>query len=233
MPVPPLAEPAPGAPAEGEGDPWEAFNRKMFWFNDKLDVYALGPAAKGWDFAVPDRVQTCIANFFYNLRFPIETLNDLLQGKVQYAASDVGRFFVNTTIGLAGFFDPATSLGMELHWEDFGQTLGWWGVGTGPYLVLPVLGPSNLRDGGGLIVDTAASITPFFVSSYYLLGARTVDLVNTRAIYADTIEKAKESSIDYYTFVRNAYLQRRVGLINDHISAREGTQEDLYHPEGD
>ena len=100
-------------------------------------------------------------------------MNDLLQGKVQYAVSDVGRFFVNTTVGIAGFFDPATSLGMELHWEDFGQTLGWWGVGTGPYLMLPILGPSDIRDGGGLIVDTASSITPFFVSSYYTLAART------------------------------------------------------------
>jgi phospholipid-binding lipoprotein MlaA len=232
MPLPPLAEPAPQPPGV-EGDPWESFNRRMFWFNDKLDDYVLEPAAKGWDFVMPNRVETCVSNFFYNLRFPIHTLNDLLQGKVQYAVTDVGRFFVNTTIGLAGFFDPATSLGLEHHWEDFGQTLGWWGVGTGPYLVLPVLGPSDLRDGGGLMVDTAASITPFFVSSYYLVAARTVDLVNTRAVYADAIQKAKDSSLDYYTFVRNAYLQRRASLVNDQAAATEATQEDLYHPEGD
>jgi phospholipid-binding lipoprotein MlaA len=174
-----------------------------------------------------------VSNFFYNLRFPIETLNDLLQGKVQYAVSDVGRFFVNTTVGIAGFFDPATSLGMELHWEDFGQTLGWWGVGTGPYLMLPILGPSNIRDAGGLIVDTASSITPFFVSGYYPLAARTVDIVNTRAVYADTIHRAKGSSFDYYAFVRNAYLQRRAGLVNDEAPATEKSQEELYHPEGD
>ena len=231
MPLPPLR--AQEAPAAAESDPLESLNRKIFWFNDKLDVYVLEPTAKGWDFVMPNRVQTCVSNFFYNLRFPIETLNDLLQGKVQYAVSDVGRFFVNTTFGIAGFFDPATSLGMELHWEDFGQTLGWWGVGTGPYLMLPILGPSDIRDGGGLIVDTASSITPFFVGSYYLLAARTVDIVNTRAVYADTIRRAKESSFDYYTFVRNAYLQRRAGLVNDEAPATEKGQEELYHPEGD
>ena len=227
--------PAPSqeAVADRESDPFESVNRKIFWFNDKLDTYVLEPAAKGWDFVMPHRVETCVSNFFYNLRFPIETLNDLLQGKPKYAASDVGRFLVNTTVGIAGFFDPATSLGMELHWEDFGQTLGWWGVGTGPYLMLPILGPSDLRDGGALIVDTASSITPFFVSSYYTVGARAVDIVNTRAVYADTIRRAKESSFDYYSFVRNAYLQRREGLINDQAPGREKNQDELYHPEGD
>src|SRR5262245_3087007 len=191
MPAPPLEQPAPLAPGVTENDPLESFNRKIFWFNDKVDSYVLAPTAKGWNYVVPDEIQTCLTNFFYNLRFPIQTVNDLLQGKVQRAASDVGRFFVNTTVGVAGFFDPASSVGLDFQWEDFGQTLGWWGVGTGPYLVLPILGPSDIRDGGGLIFDTAASITPFFVNGYYLFAARSVDLVNTRAIYADTIEKAK------------------------------------------
>jgi phospholipid-binding lipoprotein MlaA len=230
MPAPPLQEPVPAAPPITENDPLEPFNRKIFWFNDKVDSYVLEPTAKGWNFVVPSEIQTCLSNFFYNLRFPIQTVNDLLQGKVQRAASDVGRFFVNTTVGVAGFFDPASSVGLELQWEDFGQTLGWWGVDTGPYLVLPLLGPSDIRDGGGLIFDTAASITPFFVNGYYLFAARSVDLINTRAIYADTIEKAKESSIDYYTFVRNAYLQRRAALIRDQEAVTPETQEDLYHP---
>jgi phospholipid-binding lipoprotein MlaA len=230
MPLPPLEQPAPEVPAVTENDPWEPFNRKIFWFNDKVDSYVLEPTAKGWNYVVPNEIQTCLSNFFFNLRFPIQTANDLLQGKVQRAAKDVGRFFVNTTVGVAGFFDPATSVGLDLQWEDFGQTLGWWGVGTGPYLVLPILGPSDVRDGGGLIVDTAASITPFFVNGYYLFAARSVDLINTRAIYADTIEKAKESSIDYYTFVRNAYLQRRAGLIRDQAAATAESEEDLYHP---
>src|SRR4026208_2081498 len=106
MPVPPLDQPSAPAPIT-ERDPWEPFNRKIFWFNDKVDSYVLEPTAKGWNFVVPNEIQTCLTNFFYNLRFPIQTVNDLLQGKVQRAASDVGRFFVNTTFGVAGFFDPA------------------------------------------------------------------------------------------------------------------------------
>jgi phospholipid-binding lipoprotein MlaA len=222
-------EPVPGT---AENDPLESFNRKVFWFNDHLDTYVLEPVAKGWDYVLPRRVETCISNFFWNLHFPIDTVNAALQGKFKDAGSDVGRFLVNTTVGVAGFFDPATSLGLELHWEDFGQTLGWWGVGTGPYLMLPILGPSDIRDGGGLIVDSATSITPFFVNSYILLGARTVEIVNIRAQYLDTIRKAKEAAFDYYSFVRNAYLQRRAGLINDHEPTSPGTQEDPYHPEG-
>ncbi len=231
MPLPPL-EPAEQAPLVKEHDPWEPFNRRMFWFNEKLDSFVLAPAAKGWDFVVPSYIQTSVSNFFYNLRFPITTFNDLLQGKVVYAASDVGRFLVNTTFGVAGFFDPASEVGLVFRWQDFGLTLGTWGVGTGPYVVLPVLGPSSVRDGSGLVVDTAASITPFFVGSYYLLAARSVDLVNTRTIYAETIQQARESSIDYYTFVRNAFLQRRDALLSDRAAATEQTHEDLYHPDG-
>jgi len=220
-------------PAAAENDPIESVNRKIFWFNDHLDMYVLEPVAKGWHFVLPDRVETSITNFFYNLRFPIHTLNALLQGKFKNAGIDVGRFVVNTTVGVAGFFDPATGWGLPMHWEDFGQTLGWWGVGPGPYLVLPLLGPSDIRDGGGLIVDSAASITPFFVNTYILLGARAVEIVNTRAQYLDIVRKAKESAFDYYTFVRNAYLQRRVGLINDEEPHEDGSQQDLYHPEGE
>jgi len=233
LPSGPPAKPA-GVPASVENDPIESVNRKIFWFNDKLDVYVLEPVAKGWHWVIPDRVETSVTNFFYNLRFPIHTLNDLLQGKFKDAGIDVGRFLVNTTVGVAGFFDPATGWGLPLHWEDFGQTLGWWGVGPGPYLVLPLLGPSDLRDGGGLIVDSAASVTPFFVDTYILLGARAVEIVNTRALYLEEVRKAKESAFDYYVFVRNAYLQRRLGYINDYREP-SGTEnlEDLYHPEGE
>jgi phospholipid-binding lipoprotein MlaA len=220
-------------PAIEENDPIESVNRKIFWFNDKLDVYVLEPVAKGWHFVLPDRVQTCITNFFYNLRFPIHTLNDTLQGKFKDAGIDVGRFLVNTTVGVAGFFDPATGWGLPMHWEDFGQTLGVWGAGSGPYLVLPLLGPSDIRDGAGLMVDSVSTIYPFFVDTYYVLGARAVEIVNTRAHYLDEIAKAKESALDYYVFVRNAYLQRRAGLINDYAAGTPApTEEDIYHPEG-
>jgi phospholipid-binding lipoprotein MlaA len=233
--TPPGWQPASGQPVSNsvEYDPLESFNRKVFWFNDQLDIYVLEPVATGWHYVLPGRVQTSISNFFWNLHFPIDVVNATLQGKFKDAGSDIGRFLINTTIGVAGFFDPATSLGFELRWEDFGQTLGWWGVCPGPYLVLPVLGPSNIRDAGGLAVDTATSITPFFVNGYILVAARTVDLVNTRAQYLEEIRKAKEAAFDYYTFVRNAYLQRRTSLINDEEMPPPGAQEDLYHPEGD
>ena len=110
-------------------------NRKVFWFNDRLDVYVLEPVAKGWNHVASKPVQRSVSNFFTNLRSPIVVVNDLLQGKVKNGASDVGRFAVNTTIGVLGFFDRATPLGLEQHVEDFGQTLGWWGVPAGPYLV--------------------------------------------------------------------------------------------------
>ena len=218
------------APAQQESDPLEGLNRKMFWFNDQVDNYVLEPAAKGWNFVFPGKVQTAFSHFFDNLRFPIYTVNDLLQTKWEYAGKQVGRFVVNTTIGIAGFMDPATGFGLEAHPEDFGQTLGYWGAGQGPYLVLPLLGPATIRDGAGMLVDYPLSITPFFVDWYYLMAARVVDVVNTRAIYLDPIRQAKESSFDYYTFVRNAYLQRREALVQDMATPSAESTEDLYHP---
>src|SRR5215470_10470772 len=127
-------------------DPLEPVNRKIFWFNDQVDNYVLEPVATGWDWAIPHVVQRSISNFFANVRFPIDLINNLLQGKLKNSASEVGRFAVNTTVGVLGFFDPATGWGMEAHQEDFGQTLGVWGVPPGAYLVLPIVGPSNPRD---------------------------------------------------------------------------------------
>jgi len=223
---------APTAPpVEPSDDPLESVNRKVFWFNDQLDTYILVPVATAWDFVVPDPAQTSVSNFFANLRFPIDTVNNLLQGKVAYAATDVGRFAVNTTIGVAGFFDPAKSFGLEPHVEDFGQTLGWWGLSPGPYLVLPILGPSSVRDGGGLIVDYPLAVTPFFIEWYYSLAARTIEIVNFRASILDQVKQAKEASFDYYSFVRSAYLQRRFALVQDLAPMSKESETDLYHPE--
>jgi len=203
---------------EGRGpdyDPWMKLNRGIFWFNDGADVYVLEPVAKGWHYVMPDRVETSVSNFFSNVRFPVIFINNLLQGKVGPAVIDVGRFVVNTTIGVAGFFDPATSWGLPRHNEDFGQTLGYWGVPPGPYLVLPLLGPSNPRDTGGIPVDYVFSVTPFFLSSFWWTGAGVVNIVNARAQIIDEVQQAKEASLDYYVFVRNAYYQRRIALVND------------------
>jgi phospholipid-binding lipoprotein MlaA len=214
-----------------EHDPLEGLNRKMFWFNDKIDVYVLAPVATGWTKVSPRCVRTSMSNFFGNLRFPIVTINDLLQGKVKDSASDVGRFAVNTTVGVLGFFDPASRWGLEKHEEDFGQTLGVWGVPPGPYLVLPFLGPSDPRDAAGFAVDYALSVTPFFIDQYILFGARLIDVVNERSFVLKQVEDAKASSFDYYAFVRNAYLQHRRALIRDLGDAAAEENHELYYPE--
>jgi phospholipid-binding lipoprotein MlaA len=211
-------------------------NRKVFWFNDEVDVHALEPVASGWAKVTPLRVRTSVGNFFDNLRVPDVAVNDLLQGKPRAAGSDVGRFAVNTTVGVLGFFDPASGWGLEKHLEDFGQTLGRWGVPPGPYLMLPLLGPSNPRDAAGLIVDYALSVVPFFVDQLILLGARVVEAVDQRSLVLKEVEEAKRSALDYYTFVRNAYIQRRQDLIEDRAETGTVPTEELYqlyHPEGE
>ena len=225
-----LASCAARRPDAAEHDPWEGLNRKMFVFNDKLDVYALEPAATGWSKVTPLRLRTSISNFFSNLRFPIVTANDLLQGKVLAAGNDIGRFAVNTTVGVLGFFDPASGWGLESRDEDFGQTLGVWGVPSGPYLVIPLLGPSTVRDAAGQAVDVAFAVTPFFVDTWILVAARMFDAVDERSLYLQEVRDAKRSALDYYTFVRNAYLQRRKAQLKD-SAVNVDNEEELYHPE--
>lgn len=212
----------------GDEDPWEGFNRAMFTFNDGLDRWVLEPVAKGYDFITPAPLERCISNFFQNLRVPINGVNGLLQGKPLNAASDVGRFTVNTTIGLAGFLDPATYFGLVRHDEDFGQTLGVWGVPTGPYLVIPLLGPSTIRDTGGLVVDSALTPTWYFLDAAVTIGSRVIDTVNARALVLEDIDHARSASFDFYGFVRNAYLARRLSLLRDDEGSGRETDDSLY-----
>ena len=216
-----------------EHDPLEGLNRKIFWFNDTLDVWVLEPVARGWKRITPQAVRTSVGNFFQNVRTPVIAVNDLLQGKPVAGAADVGRFGVNTTVGVLGLFDPASHWGLEKHDEDFGQTLGVWRVPAGPFLVLPILGPSTVRDTGGLVVDSALSVYPFFVDGVWVLvpvGARAVDTVNYRAAILDEVRDAKRTALDYYVFVRNAYLQRRDALVHDREEGGAEEQQELYHP---
>jgi phospholipid-binding lipoprotein MlaA len=169
-------------------------------------MYVLEPVATGWAKVAPTRVRTSVSNFFTNLRFPIVAVNDLLQWKPKNAGVDVARFGINTTIGVLGFLDPASGWGLERHEEDFGQTLGVWGVPPGPYLVLPILGPSNPRD-----------------------AARVGDTVNARSLVLDEVRDAKRSAVDYYSFVRNAYFQRRRALIADTAAPEIENEEELYY----
>src|SRR5262249_18715632 len=173
------------------------------------------PVAKGWKAITPARFRQCLSNFFVNLRFPIVAGNDLLQGKPLAAATDVGRFLVNTTAGYARVFRPAPRLGIPPHDEDFGQTLGYWGVPPGPYLVLPFFGPSDPRDTVGLVADSFSRVYPYFVDFVYTFGASGTDIVNARSQVLTEVDEAKAASLDYYVAVRNAYEQRRDALVHD------------------
>lgn len=217
---------------DGDQDPWESFNRAIFGFNEGVDHWVLEPVATGWDYVTPLPLQRCISNFFQNLRVPLQGFNNLLQGKPVETASDVGRFAVNTTIGLAGFLDPATYFGLVRHEEDFGQTLGVWGLDTGPYLVLPVLGPSSVRDTGGIAVDAALTPGWYFLDSAVTIGSRVFDAINTRSLVLKEVRDARAASLDFYTFVRNAYLQRRDALVRDSSeAATRDTDDSLYFPD--
>ena len=158
-------------------------------------------------------------------------MNNLLQGKRVEGAKTLGRFAINSTLGAGGFLDPASDLGLGPQTEDFGQTLGVWGVGPGPYLVLPVLGASSVRDASALGVDAVTAITPFFVDGWILVGARVVDVVNTRAQFLEAVAEARATSLDYYVFVRNAYLQRRQALIEDRAQRQTPERTPPYEDE--
>ncbi|MCK9606244.1 MAG: VacJ family lipoprotein [Methylomonas sp.] len=197
------------APIVSPTDPYEGFNRSMYGFNMGLDRYLLKPVADSYKFITPDFMQTGVTNFFNNLKGINVVLNDLLQGKFEQSASDLGRFTTNSTIGLLGLFDVATPLGLSQNVEDFGQTLAVWGVDQGPYLVLPVLGPTTARDGGGIIFDKAAN------PGTYVPGTGIVEGINERANAEGALNFINEAALDPYVFTRESFLQYRNNLIND------------------
>jgi phospholipid-binding lipoprotein MlaA len=203
-------------------------NRGTFRFNEGADRWLVEPIAKGVDFVTPDPVERSIRKFFENSVFPIRFLNDLLQAKPVSAVEDLARFVVNTTVGVAGFFDPATGFGLEGHREDFGQTLGYWGVPPGPYLVLPLLGPSNPRDTIGLVADSAAVVYPYFIPFWVSSAITTGDLLNRRSLALDEIAAEREAALDYYVAVRNAYVSYRENQVRD-SEEDEPDGDDLYY----
>lgn len=190
-------------------DPYEGFNRSMYGFNMKLDRFILKPVANGYKYITPDFMETGVSNFFTNLKGINVVLNDALQGKFEQSAEDTGRFLTNTTIGLAGLFDVASDLGMKNNVEDFGQTLAVWGVDQGAYLVLPLLGPTTVRDGGGIIVDKAAN------PGTYVPGTGIIEGINDRANAEGALNFIDEAALDPYIFTRESFLQYRNNLIND------------------
>ena len=196
-------------------DPLEPLNRAVYTFNDGFDSLLIKPAAEFYRFIIPEFARTGVSNFFSNINDVLVFANNLLQGKFTQAASDMGRIIVNSTAGVLGLFDLATGLGMEKHNEDFGQTLGYWGLGDGPYLVLPFLGPSNLRDTVGWVGDWYAWPITYVDDDrtrYILIGTR---FVTARADLLEASRILETAALDPYEFVRDAYLQRRRNLVYD------------------
>lgn len=201
------------AEEEDEVDPYEGFNRKVFTFNEKLDSWVAKPVSDAYLWITPQFVQTGIANFFNNINDINVVLNDVLQGKFSQSAEDTGRFAVNTTIGLLGLFDVATDMGLEKHEEDFDQTLAVWGVPQGPYLVLPVLGPTTSRGVPGTAVDIAANPV-----TYVGFPVQALAMLNTRANAEGSLKFIDEAALDPYVFTRESFLQYRNHLISDGAS---------------
>lgn len=201
--------------APSEADPLEGFNRSVDGFNQVVDKAVVKPLAQGYDKVTPPEVKTVIGNFFSNLDDISVAFNNLLQGKPKAAGSDITRFALNTTIGIVGLADVATELGFPKNDEDFGQTLGVWGVGSGPYLVLPLLGPSTFRDAPARIVDAPLDPLYHYDDVRVRNSLLVVNLISTRARLLPATDLVERVALDQYAFVRDAYLKRRASLIRD------------------
>ncbi len=218
-----------------EYDPWEPMNTSIFEFNRQVDRFVLKPVAKGYDFVMPSLVQVGISNIFSNLRFAPRFLNNVFQGKVKGAGIEVGRFLINSTVGLGGFFDLAKHIDLVTPDEDMGQTLGFYGVKPGPYLVLPLLPPFTVRDFFGYVGDVFLNPINWLVvpiievnhvpsviahknrmtSSIIQSGSRVGEIVNERSRNLEKYQGVEEATLDLYTAVRNAYLQTRAKAIRE------------------
>ena len=197
-------------------DPLQAINRPIFRVNDELDQWVLNPAATAWDRITPRTIPVHIEQVYDNLRTPGRAVNDLLQGEVKQSGVEGSRFLLNSTAGIAGIFDPASHFfGLEGRLEDFGQTLGVWGVPPGAYLMLPVLGPSGVRDLAALPVDLALDPITWLPRWVFRAGANTVYQVNHRSLRLEEIKTARASALDLYSSLRDAYRQLRENLIRN------------------
>ncbi len=209
-----------------EQDPWEGMNRRIHAFNDAFDRHLLKPVAEGYKAVTPDPVERSVTNFFSNLDDLTVVLNDLLQGKLGQAAMDFSRFTWNTTVGIGGLFDVASHMDLPKHDEDFGQTLGVWGFEPGPYVVLPFLGPSTLRDTASLPVDWYSDALWLGIDdepTYW--GAYALRTVDTRAGLLRASRIMDQAALDPYAFLRDAYLQQRKSLVYD---GEPPMEEDLF-----
>jgi phospholipid-binding lipoprotein MlaA len=204
---------------DGIADPIEKFNRSIFKFNDVVDTAVLKPVAEGYRAGVPKPARVGVRNVLRNLKSPQIVANDLLQGNLKAACDGTTRFFANTLLGLGGIFDVAGNEGVKYKEEDFGQTMGVWGAGTGPYVVLPLFGPSSVRDTAGLAVDMytdpvrlVLENTDHYVASY---TRSAITVVDKREEFLDVVADLKKNSIDYYAATKSAYTQRRAAQISN------------------
>ncbi len=205
-------------------DPWESWNRTVHSFNEGVDDYAMKPVAKGYRWIMPNFMDVAVSNVFSNIDDIGVTVNDALQGKFKQSAMDLSRFIVNSTVGIAGLIDIASMIDLPKHDEDFGQTLGYWGMPTGPYLVLPFFGPSSPRGVLGLAGDIVMDPTTY-LSFPISTSIKTVNAIDTRADYLGMEKMAEEASVfGEYEMNRNSYIERRAYLVSDGV---ESTEDDL------
>lgn len=203
-----------GVAAQEENDPLEGINRPIYKFNDSLDKYLMKPLAEGYVAITPTPVRNRVTNFFDNLTYINVIVNDILQGKFHQAIDDTARMFINSTVGIGGLFDPASTAGLKKNDEDLGQTFGVWGAGEGAYLTLPLYGPSSTRDAPDLA--TSAALNPLTYFAFAIAAPVTaVNLVNKRANLLDATRFRDEAALDPYAFTREAYRQHRISLIYD------------------
>lgn len=209
---------------EEKSDPLSGYNRVMTNFNDGLFEYVLAPVSRGYKKVVHKEIRSSVGNFFHNILYPIRLINNLLQGKIQNSGEETGRFVINTTIGILGFFDPAKSyFDLDSHEEDFGQTLGFYGIGAGPHIVLPFLGPSNLRDTFSIYPDSLANPIDYNKHRSYNLTngygeslfVKAYEKVNYVSLHDGEYEKLKKDAVDLYPFLRDVYEQYREQQIKE------------------
>ena len=222
-----------GCATTNNNDPLEGVNRGIYKFNDVADRAIIKPVAKAYKAVTPSPIRKGFNNFFNNLGSLTTVLNDLLQFKFAHAFTDAGRFVINTTFGLAGFIDVASMDNIPNRKEDFGQTLGYWGVGNGAYLVLPILGPSTVRDATGFAIDTATSDPITYTHNIGEVRLhnqiRAAQLVDRRTQLLDAGDLVDDASLDPYSFVREAYLQRRASQVADGVVDAKG-YDDGFEP---
>jgi phospholipid-binding lipoprotein MlaA len=214
-----------GCASMHEKDPLEKFNRSMFKFNDAIDENALKPAATAYKKVMPSFVQVGVNNFFGNLSDVWTSANNLMQGKGAAGMSDLTRVALNSTFGLGGLLDIASEAGLQKHSEDFGQTLGYWGVPSGPYLMLPLLGPSTLRDTSALPLDMSADPWSYKEPANWRAVGVAVRIIDQRAVFLDASNLMEQAALDRYSFIRDGYLQQRENRVFDGETSRKNAIE--------